>query len=219
LSKNQIETIIIDNFVTRVVNLERGKTFPMLILLHGLTGDEDAMWVFTRKLLHHFILVAPRGLFSSPLGGYSWHSHDLNTWPSVDDFSPAVDKILSVIKPGYVENGDFSKFYLLGFSQGAALAYTLALFYPEKIASFAGLSGFLPDYDESLILKKPLNGISGYIAHGIKDSLVPVDKARYSAQRLEEAGAEIDYCERKVGHKLSSSCFRDMESFFLSQIT
>jgi hypothetical protein len=31
---------------------------------------------------------------------------------------------------------------------------------------------------------------------------------------LELGGASVIYCEDDVGHKLSSSCFRGMETFF-----
>ncbi|MBE0409141.1 MAG: alpha/beta fold hydrolase, partial [Anaerolineales bacterium] len=206
------------DFVARISKPDGSSTYPVMLLLHGLTGNEDAMWVFTRKLSEQFILISPRGLFNSPYGGYSWNSNNLQTWPSVDDFSAAIEKIMDTINPGFIENGDYSKLYLIGFSQGAALTYTLALTYPERVVSFAGLSGFLPEDEEPLLINKPLTGISGYIAHGIKDTLVPVEKARHSVKRLKEAGAEVVYCEKDTGHKLSAPCFRDMESFFLKQV-
>jgi predicted esterase len=46
---------------------------PVLFLLHGWTGDETKMWVFTRHLQKSFIIVALRGLFPTPQGGFGWY--------------------------------------------------------------------------------------------------------------------------------------------------
>ena len=32
----------------------------LLVLLHGWTGDENVMWIFTRRLSRRFWLLAPR---------------------------------------------------------------------------------------------------------------------------------------------------------------
>jgi phospholipase/carboxylesterase len=212
------KTIKIGDWPIRVSQPNDESKHPVMLMLHGLTGDENAMEVFTRQLAGKFILLSPRGLYNSPLGGYSWHSNNLQTWPDIEDFNLAINKIISAFKPDFLHNGDFSKFYLLGFSQGAALAYSLSLYYPERVVSFAGLSGFLPEKGENFIVKDRLKGISGYIAHGIQDDLVPIEMARKSVIQLEKAGAEIDYCEKNAGHKLSSACFKEMESFFLRQV-
>jgi predicted esterase len=52
------------------------------------------------------------------------------------------------------------------------------------------------------------------MAHGTQDALVPVARARQARQILLEAGAQVTYCEDDVGHKLSASCFRGLETFF-----
>jgi predicted esterase len=53
-----------------------------------------------------------------------------------------------------------------------------------------------------------------FIAHGTDDDRVPVEKARLSAELLENAGAAVTYCEEQVGHKLSAKCFRGLEAFY-----
>jgi hypothetical protein len=56
-----------------------------------------------------------------------------------------------------------------------------------------------------LVLRVP--AISRYLAHGTQDKLVPVDVARRSVEQLEQAGANVAYCENDVGHKLGADCF------------
>ena len=90
----------------------------------------------------------------------------------------------------------------------------MAISDPERIASVAGLSGFLPDGASAWLTSDRLKGLPMFIAHGTEDELVPVEKARLSAELLEKLGAAVTYCEDKVGHKLSAKCFRGLEAFY-----
>jgi phospholipase/carboxylesterase len=99
-------------------------------------------------------------------------------------------------------------FDLVGFSQGAALAYTLTVLYPDSVHRLAALSGFLPAGAETLLLARPVVGKPVFVAHGRQDNLVPVEQARRSVALLKEAGAQITYCETEVGHKVSAECLR-----------
>jgi phospholipase/carboxylesterase len=176
------------------------------------------MWVFAPRMPTGAILLFPRGLYTSPLGGYGWHPYRNKVWPGIDDFRPALDKLLSVLTPGNFPQADFNRLHLTGFSQGAALVYTFAILQPARVASFAGLSGFLPDNAESLPLSDGLHGKPVFIAHGDQDDLVPVSRAREAVAMFQNAGARVTYCEDEVGHRLSASCFRGLEAFFASQV-
>jgi phospholipase/carboxylesterase len=210
-----IETISIENWVMKVQRPAGPGPFPVLLLLHGWTGDENSMWIFAPRLPGDAILIAPRGLYPSrSKGGYSWHAEIPMPWPWVNDFIPAVRSLLDRISDRYFSDGDLSQLHLLGFSQGAALAYCLAITHPEKVVSVAGLSGFLPDGGASWLSANRLNGLPVFIAHGTEDQLVPVERARNCVGALADAGAEVTYCEDSVGHKLSTKCFHGLEAFY-----
>ena len=187
---------------------------PMIVMLHGWTGDENAMWIFASRLPEGSLLLSLRGLFTTPLGGYGWHPHKGTIWPWIGDFKPTMEALLGLLTPSNFANVDWSRMSLVGFSQGAALAFTFALSYPGKVFSMAGLSGFLPDGAESLTSGEPLEGMHVFMAHGTFDELVPVQRARAAVKMLGQAGAQVAYCEDDVGHKLSASCFRGMQVFF-----
>jgi phospholipase/carboxylesterase len=187
---------------------------PVILLLHGWTGDENAMWIFAARLPKDALLIAPRGLYTTPLGGYGWHPYKFNVWPWVDDFLPAIEQIREFISPENFPNGDFTKLSLVGFSQGAALSYAFFMSFPYLVNSVAGLSGFLPDGSEALARNEPLKDKAVFIAHGSKDELVPVSKARRAVEILNLAGAQVSYCEDEVGHKLSANCFQGLQTFF-----
>ncbi len=204
----------IDGWSMRIHHPQAEEPFPVILMLHGWTGDENSMWVFSGRLPQNAMLIAPRGLYSAPGGGYSWHSAIDKPWPSLDDFQPAVEQVFATISQANFPEADFSELHLIGFSQGTALAYSMALLQPERITSLAGLSGFLPDGSSRMLNDGRLKGLPVFIAHGAQDDLVPVDKARLSVRSLEQAGANVIYCEDNVGHKLSANCFRGLEAFY-----
>lgn len=188
--------------------------FPVIGMLHGWTGDEDSMWVFASRLPNNAFLIAPRGLYPSPLGGYAWHTQRSSLWPQIDDFAPAVAALLELFTPEHFPGGDFSQLRLVGFSQGAAMTFALGFQHPARVQALAGLSGFLPEGCAELAVGQPLLDKPVFLAHGTQDELVPVEKARLAVTILERAGATVNYCEHDVGHKLNAACFRSMEIFF-----
>jgi len=209
------ETVSLEGWVMRIQKPQGMGPFPVILMLHGWTGDENSMWVFALRLPRNALLVAPRGLYPAQgMPGYSWHPPISMPWPWLKDFQPAVDKLLEMFTSLNFPEGDLSRLHLLGFSQGTALAYCLAILHPERVASLAGLSGFLPDGASQHLVNEHLSGIPLSIAHGTQDDRVPVGRARLSAQFFQQAGADVTYCEDDVGHKLSAKCFHGLEAFY-----
>ena len=62
----------LDGWVLRQRTPEGPGPHPLMLLLHGWTGDENAMWIFANRLPKNVLLVAPRGIYPTALGGYSW---------------------------------------------------------------------------------------------------------------------------------------------------
>ena len=190
---------------------------PIHLLLHGWTGDEKAMWVFANRFPKDHLLIAPRGIYPAPGGGYAWHTNPNRSAPRVEDFQTAVDRLSSLFINAVLPGGDYFHLNITGFSEGAALAYTFGMLRPLNIQAIAGLSGFLPEDIIPYIDHKPLSGKNIFITHGTRDKLVPVSRARHAAGLLEAAGASVTYCEDDVGHKLSAGCFRGLAAFYALQ--
>ena len=102
----------------------------------------------------------------------------------------------------------------MGFSQGAALVSAMALMHPERINRIGLLAGFVPAGAEALADTRPLSGTDVFVAHGTSDEMVKIEFARRSVRLLQEAGANVTYCEDEVGHKLSVKCLRALQAFF-----
>ena len=101
----------------------------------------------------------------------------------------------------------------MGFSQGAAMCNMLAFLYPHRIRKTGILAGFVPGGLEELVSQRPLQGKPFFVAHGTKDEMVSVERARDSIAILEQAGAQVTYCEDEVGHKVSVNCLRALKDF------
>ena len=194
----------------------------LLVLIHGLTGDENSMWVFARNLAEEYWMIAPRAMHPSQMeqGGYSWRaaSGEAEDRPTLEQLRPAAHELLRLIEQ-YAESVklDASSFDVLGFSQGGATASVLAFLYPGRIRKAGILAGFVPAGLEELVPQRPLEGKPFFVAHGTKDETIPIARARDSIEILERAGADVTFCEDDVGHKVSVNCLRALKSFFNPQ--
>ncbi|HSB03095.1 MAG TPA: hypothetical protein VLE49_20765 [Anaerolineales bacterium] len=189
----------------------------LLLLIHGLTGDENSMWVFARDLPDSYWIVAPRAPHAAAQGGFSWRPPQFE---SLDDFRldqlrAAAEALLRLVDEYSASAGlDAQTFDVLGFSQGAAMSSLLAFLYPQRVRKAGLLAGFVPGGLEELVSQRPLAGKPFFVVHGKKDQMVPIERARASIEILEQAGAHVTYCEDQVGHKVSVTCLRALKKFF-----
>lgn len=189
----------------------------LLLLIHGLTGDENSMWVFARDLPSNYWIVAPRAPYVAEPSGYSWRpdqTSDLDL-PGFEKLRSAAAALIHIIE-AYQASArlDATKpLDAVGFSQGAAMCSLLAFLFPDRIRKLGILAGFVPSGLETLVERHPLQGKQVFVAHGTQDERVPIERARSSIKILEQAGAQVTYCEDEVGHKLSLTCLYALRKF------
>jgi len=134
---------------------------------------------------------------------------------TIEDLHPSVSALLAFVDEWSISAGmDAGQFDVMGFSQGAALGYTLALLHPDHVRRLAALSGFIPEGGETLIIPQQQAGKPIFISHGRQDDLIPVEQARRAVASLKKAGAQVTYCESDSAHKMNKECLKAMEYFF-----
>ena len=205
-----------NNWTLRIREASHPLTPRLLLLIHGLTGDENSMWVFVRNLPSEYWLVAPRAPHAAEQGGYSWRQFPSSEigHPTIEQLRPNAEALIRLVDEYSASAGvEAGTFDVMGFSQGAAMCNVLAFLYPHRIRKTGILAGFVPGGLEELVSQHPLQGKRFFVAHGTKDEMVSVERARDSIAILEQAGAQVTYCEDEVGHKVSVNCLRALKDF------
>ena len=205
--------------VHRVQGPLTGQPAPVLVLLHGRSGSEDAMWIFSKVFPSGWVVAAPRGIKPDPGGGYTWQTRQRDEWPPLSIFDDAVVSIAQFIRAlPDLYDADLEQLYLMGFSQGAAAAYALALRYPGLVKGIAGLVGFVPQNSEIAVETATLKDLPIFMAVGVNDPYIPLARSQDSAVTLRKLGALLAYHEYQTGHQLNSKGMRDLEVWLEKRI-
>jgi phospholipase/carboxylesterase len=226
-AQNNTQLITFQNTTLRI-RPAAVKPSRLLVLIHGLTGDENSMWVFVRNFPDDYWIIAPRGPYSAENhdGGYSWWPKQAGFDGTIEDsyesialevLRPVTNDLISLIDAYTAKNNiQASQFDLIGFSQGGILANTLSILYPERTCRTGILASFIPANAETILQEGALKDKPFFVSHGRLDEKVRVEHARRSIEMLDRAGAQVTYCEDEVGHKVSAHCLRALEKFFAS---
>ena len=190
------------------------KAYPLVVALHGMGGNADGFVAYYDHLKNpQVIYAAPEGQYKlsgniGPQGhARSWvlPGSDKTLWIAADTMVETY--ILKVIED-VSANHDISKVYLLGYSQGAVYAYTLAIRNHDKIAGVVGLSGYLMRLDQPYsILKlediKQAKGLRVFMAHGIHDTGIPLERAQAVKSIFLKHGLDLTYREFEGDHGIN----------------
>lgn len=192
-----------------------GKNFPTIIAMHGRGADENDLAPVVLALeIPNLVLVTPRAPFSLPYGGYVWYEHGQEGVPDEETFRTGMgllQKFVEEVKVGYPV--DPKRLILLGFSQGAMMAYATALVDPSSFRGIAALSGYVPSRSHLPLQLSSLAGFPVFISHGWNDMVIPVRFGREAARLLTDAGANVTYHEYLMGHEISEETIRDLKGW------
>ncbi len=204
--------------IHRVLRPERDGPHPTVVMLHGLFGNEDVMWIFKHTLPPDWLLLAPRGIVQESPTHYSWHSRQPGEWPQIAQFDTAVTHLTHFIQSlPDLYNADLNQLYLMGFSQGAATALAIALRQPHWVKGIATLVGFMPLQVEDMLDDALLADMPVFMAVGTEDERIPLEVARQAGKTVRAMGAHLEYREYETGHKLNGEGMRALKQWWAQQ--
>lgn len=193
-------------------------TAGTLLLLHGYGADENDLLPLAQELAPELRTVSLQGPHS--LGGRQRAWFNLEQTPQGFAFDGAeVDAAIALAIEAVEEvaREDGAPPLLLGFSQGAAMALSVALTRPELVRAVLSLSGVPPRLaEERLAAPQLLRGLPVFAAHGLYDPLIPMEMARLMRAALAETGLAVEWHEYPMGHQVAEQELADAREFVLA---
>jgi predicted esterase len=174
------------------------KEYPAVIALHGMTSrPEDVLEPCTGFVQRDFYLVVPRAPYSLPVRGsigYSWRVVGAEGREVSDtSWSMSEQDVIGVLAWLKGEH-KVGKAYLLGISQGAALALTTGIRYHDQLEGVVAFGSWL---DRSEVSTEAL----------------PITTGMAARDRLKAAGYDVTFHEFKGGHVLDAGALRAAEKW------
>ncbi|PKO11147.1 MAG: hypothetical protein CVU40_02965 [Chloroflexi bacterium HGW-Chloroflexi-2] len=208
--------IFINPYYFRILKPLKNHSTQIYCLIHGWSGNEKSMSIFSSSIVDNSVIIFPRGPLQLGENEYAWVDIRNNAKPMFDDYAKISSGLFNSIQE-LVQSINLhptnEKINLIGFSQGAAISAVLSILHPDKFHKVALLSGFLPSNPPTL---KPegLSSNNYYIAHGTRDTLVEFEKAIKLKNYLEEYHATTKFCKEDLGHKIGSTCLKNLKLYF-----
>ncbi len=192
---------------------------PLLILLHGYGSNEQDLFSFAEELPDEFLIISARAPLTLMPGSYAWYAiHFDNVDGKFSDIPQALEardtiaNFIDEIKEQY--QVDRTKTFLLGFSQGTILSYSVALKYPEKVSHIIALSGYInKELLPESIEKEDYSHLDFFISHGSVDQVLPVVWAREAKPFLDRLSIPSVYYEYPVGHGVAPQNFYEFKAW------
>jgi phospholipase/carboxylesterase len=189
-------------------------TYPLLVALHGAgggAGNFDALWQGQPKA--RCLLAAPEAPYPMPTdarggaAGRSWYLlvKDRRIWELADPL--AAQGVIATVEE-MRKHYRIGSVYVLGFSQGASLAYQAAVSRPDIFAGVLAVAGQFPE--ESLRagdLQRARGTLRVFIAHGDRDRRITPRASERARERLQSAGFQVTYQAFRGGHEVPAALF------------
>lgn len=182
----------------------------MLVLLHGVGGDETQLVPLGARMPGGTLVVLPRGYRSISGGQWGWYRIGLG-----DDGVQLVEDEEREARGRLVDFlGQLQRHFDVppartvvgGFSQGGILAGSTALTTPGSVAGFLMLSGRLvPEVEPEFAESGRLRHLQALVLHGADDPTLPVEDAEAAARRLVAMGIDCAFRRFAGGHELGDA--------------
>jgi phospholipase/carboxylesterase len=191
-------------FPAATQDAEPGVLYPTILAIHGRGSHEEDLIGLAPHLPEGLLWISPRAPLLLGSNSYEWYRVRVIGRPDPEQVASALETIDHFIEESlsaYPINPQ--RLFLMGFSQGSLLSMCYALTHPARVAGVIAQSGYIPshinlDIDETAVKNKPF-----VLTHGEQDTMIPVEWARASRDRLQQLSVDLTYQEFQMGHTVS----------------
>jgi phospholipase/carboxylesterase len=181
------------------------RSSPLVVWLHGRGGSPDRFSDFWREFPGKIQVACLQG----PLrAGDGWAWFEFPRGMGEADLDAVVGAAEEKLWPRIAEIARGRKVVVVGFSQGAMMAFALAARHPDAIRYAFPVSGFSPP---GLWPRARAPAAPVYALHGSSDPVVEVGYARATVTGFKVAGAVAELREFPgVGHTMTAEMRADL---------
>ncbi|MFJ7405327.1 MULTISPECIES: alpha/beta hydrolase [unclassified Lysinibacillus] len=203
---------------TQPTNLDPTKKYPAIFLLHGMGSNEDDLPQLVQEFQNQCHIISVRGPITQK-PGYAFFTIQEVGKPDRAIF----DKVLIALQRFMLEaieefQIDPHKVYVLGFSQGAVLAQSLAFVMGNLITGIVALSGYTPKFVTEEYAIRTVNHLHAFISHGDYDYVIPSQWGVESKELFEQFGASVTFKQYPDGHGVTPENRQDLVMFLTQQL-
>lgn len=197
-----------------------------VIWLHGLGADGNDFTPIIPQLylkdcpVIRFVFPSAPSIAVTVNGGYvmpAWYDitgRDLADREDLNGIHQSAKAITVLIEKEASRGIEYKNIVLAGFSQGCAMSLQVGLRFPHKLAGIMALSGYLP-LAKSLPLERSAanHDTPIFMAHGLWDSVVMLERAKASVDMLAKLGYQVDWNTYPMEHSLCANELTDISKF------
>lgn len=188
---------------------------PLVILLHGVGSNEKHLFSFANYFPENFIVVSARAPFTIAPNKYAWfevqflqHKRVINEEQEAKS-TQILNQFISQAAQRY--GADEQQVFLVGFSQGAIMSYTMGLIRPNKIKAVVAIAGRLLDQTKEMIAsQEALKNIQFLIQEGTEDQMMPLQYGLDAADFLNSQGVKNELKKYAIDHTVSLEEVHDL---------
>ena len=208
------------HFRHAVLRPEGEGPFPALIALHGHGAHALDLIGLSQFLPEQLLWLCPQAEYTVQAGfhGFTWFHFERDDPQREQEVAQVVARLRAFIDAAVERYAiDPQRMALLGFSQGGMLGYQLALSEPTRFAGLAALSTMLSaPFADALPPAEGLKQLPVLVQHGTHDTMIGVDRARESRDRLQAMGVDVEYHEYEMAHQVGNDSARDLAVWLTS---
>lgn len=192
---------------------------PVLVLLHGVGGNERNLLALVDALDPRFAVVSVRGPLQIGPDGFAFFNVRFTPEPipNPDEAEASRVALINLLPRLLREHGfDPARVFLLGFSQGAIISASVTLSRPELVAGLVMLSGrVLPEARPTFTSTEPLRQTNVFVAHGVHDTKLGIHHGRASQTLLTDLGVPFTYREYDMAHEITGAELADVNAWLV----
>lgn len=195
----------------------------LLVLLHGVGGNETNLANLAAGVPTDTLVVLPRGPLQLGAGQFAWFRVAFTAaGPQIvaDEAEASRRTLIDFIGQLQAAHRITSqRTVVAGFSQGGIMSASVALSAPDRVSGFGVLSGrILPELEPVIAARERLASLNGLILHGRDDSKLPVIWAERADNWLDRLG--VDHTTRLYpgDHGLSAAMVEDFHSWLAQRL-